>query len=238
MWELDHKEDWVLKNWWFWTVVLDILESVLDYKEIKPVNPKGNQSWIFIGRTDAEAEAPILWPPDAKNWLIGKDPDAGKDWRLEKWATKDEGIIDSIDMSLRKLRETVTEKGMASHSSVLAWRIPAMGETGGLPSMGSHRVGHNWSDLAAVAAARKQWRIGWSGMPKSMVSQRIGYDQATEEGFPNSSVGKESACNAGDPGLIPGSWRSAGKGIGYLFQYSWASLVAQLVKNHWTTKNI
>ena len=81
MWELDYKESWVLKNWCFWTVVLKTLESPLDCKEIQPVHPKGNQSWIFIGRTDAEAETPILWPQDAKNWLIGKDPDTGKDWR-------------------------------------------------------------------------------------------------------------------------------------------------------------
>ena len=79
MWELDHKEGWVL-NWCFWTVVLEkTLESPLDRKEIKPVNPKGNQPWIFIGRTDAEAETPILWPPDVKSWLTGKDPAAGKD---------------------------------------------------------------------------------------------------------------------------------------------------------------
>ena len=82
MWELNHKEGWVLKNWCFWTMVLEkALESSLDYKEIKPVHPKGNQSWISIGRTDAEAEPPILWPPDAKRWLIRKDPDAGKDLR-------------------------------------------------------------------------------------------------------------------------------------------------------------
>ena len=82
MWELDYKESWMLKNWCFWTVVLEkTLESPLACKEIQPVQPKGNQSWIFIGRTDAEAEAPILRPPDVKNWLIGKDPDAGKDWR-------------------------------------------------------------------------------------------------------------------------------------------------------------
>ena len=82
----------LLNNWCFWTVVLErTLESPLDCKEIKPVNPKGNQSWIFIGRTDAEAEAPILWPPDVKNWLNGKDPDAGKDWRQEeKGTTEDE----------------------------------------------------------------------------------------------------------------------------------------------------
>ena len=84
MWELDYKESWVPKNWWFWTVVLEkTLECPLDCKKSHPVNPKGNQSWIFIGRTDAEANTPILWPPDVKNWLIGKDPDAGKDWRWE-----------------------------------------------------------------------------------------------------------------------------------------------------------
>ena len=94
MWELDCKESWVLKNWCFWTVVLEkSLESSLDCKEIQPVHPKGDQSWIYVGRTDAEAETPILWPPDAKNWLTGKDPDAGKDWRQEeKGMTKDEMV--------------------------------------------------------------------------------------------------------------------------------------------------
>ena len=94
MWELDHKEGWVLKNWCFQTVLLEkTLESPLDCKEIKPVNPKGNQPWIFIGRTDTEAETPILWPPDAKSQLIGKDPDAGKDWRQEeKGVTEDEMV--------------------------------------------------------------------------------------------------------------------------------------------------
>ena len=85
MWDLDHKESWMSKNWCFWAVVLGkTLESPLDNKEIQPVHPKGNQSWIFIGRTDVEAETLILWLPDAKNWLFGKDPDAGKDWRQEK----------------------------------------------------------------------------------------------------------------------------------------------------------
>ena len=85
IWELDHKEGWVPKNWCFQIVVLEkTLESHLDCKEIKAVNPKGNQPWIFIGRTDVEAETPILWPPDEKNWVIGKDPDSGKDWRQEK----------------------------------------------------------------------------------------------------------------------------------------------------------
>ena len=92
MWELDYKESWVSKNWCFWAVVSEkTVESPLDCKKIQPVNPKGNQSWIFIWRSDVEAETPIFWPPDGKNWLIGKDPDAGKDWRQEeKGRTEDE----------------------------------------------------------------------------------------------------------------------------------------------------
>ena len=93
MWELDHKERWVPKKWCFWTVVLEkTLESPLVCKEIQLVHPKGNQSWMFIGGTDAEAETPILWPPHVKNWLIWKDPDAGKDCRREKRMTKHEAV--------------------------------------------------------------------------------------------------------------------------------------------------
>ena len=93
MWKLDHNEDWELKNWCFWIVVLEkTLENPLDCKEIKPVNPKGNQLCIYIVKTYAEAEAPILWPPDAESWLSGKDPDAGKDWKQkEKGMTEDDG---------------------------------------------------------------------------------------------------------------------------------------------------
>ena len=91
MWELDHKESWGPKNWCFWTVVLKkTLESPLDCKEIQPVNLKGSQSWIFIGRSDAEADTSILSPPDAKNWFLRKDPDSGKNWRQEKGMTEDE----------------------------------------------------------------------------------------------------------------------------------------------------
>ena len=92
MWELDYKESWALKNWCFWTVVLEkTLEHPLDYREIHLVHPKGDQCWVFIGRTDAEAQTPILWPPDVKNWLIGKDPDAGRDCgQEEKGTTEDE----------------------------------------------------------------------------------------------------------------------------------------------------
>ena len=94
MWELDYKESWMLNNWCFWTVVSEkTLESSLDCKEIQPVHPKGNQSWIFIGRTDAEAETPILWPPDAKSWLIGKAPDARQDWRWEEKGTAEDEMV-------------------------------------------------------------------------------------------------------------------------------------------------
>ena len=94
MWELDYKESWALKNWCFWTAVLEkTLESSLDWKEIQSVHPKGDQSWIFIGRTDTEAEAPVLWPPDSKSWLIGKDTDAGKDWRQEEKGTTEDEMV-------------------------------------------------------------------------------------------------------------------------------------------------
>ena len=114
MWELDQKEGWVPKNWYFLIVVLEkTLESPFYSKEIKPVNSKQNQPWIFIERIVAEAEAPILWPLDTKSWLIGKDPNAGQDWRQkEKRATEDEmdGITDSMDMNLSKLWEIVKDR--------------------------------------------------------------------------------------------------------------------------------
>ena len=114
MWELNHNESWALKNWCFWTVVLEkSLESPL-HSKIKPVNPKWNQSWVFIGRTDTEAEAPILWPHDAKIWLIWKYPDAGKDWgQEEKRMMEDEMVgwhINSMGMSLNKLQEMVKDR--------------------------------------------------------------------------------------------------------------------------------
>ena len=140
MWELDYKEIWAPKNWCFWTVVLEkTLESPLDCKEIKPVNPKGNQFWIFIGRTDAEAEAPILWPPDVKNQLIRRDSDARKDWRQEE------------------TEMTGWDGWMASPIQWIwvwasSWSWWWTGRPGVLQSMGLQRIGHEW-------VTKLSWRI-------------------------------------------------------------------------------
>ena len=131
MWELDYKESWVLKNWCFWTVVLEkALESPLDCKESQPVHPKGDQSWVFIGRTDAEAETPILWPPHAKSWLTGKDLDAGRYWgQEEKGTTEDDGWMPSL-----------TQWACVWVNSG-SWQWT--GRPGVLWFMGSQRVGHD-----------------------------------------------------------------------------------------------
>ena len=139
MWELDCEEGWAPKNWCFWTVVLEkTLESPLDCKEIQPVHPKGDQSWLFIGRTDAEVETPILWPPDAKNWLIGKYPDAEKDWRQqEKGMTGWDGWMALLTWWM-----------WVSVNSRSWWWT---GRPGVLRYMGSQRVGHDWAtDLMMI----------------------------------------------------------------------------------------
>ena len=140
MWELDYKESWAPKNWWFWTVVSEkALESPLVCKEIHPVHPKGNQSWIFIGRIDVEAETPILWPPGANSWLIWKDPDAGKDWREEKGTTEDEMVgwhhwLNGYDFY--KPRELVMDRE--------AWRAAVHGVTKSKTQLS------NWTETLAV----------------------------------------------------------------------------------------
>ena len=130
MWELDCEESWVPKNWCFWTVVLEkTLESPLDCKEIQPVHPKGDQLWVFIGRTDVEAETPILWPPHAKSWLIWKDPDAGKDWRQEKGSTEDEIVGWHPWLDERKFEYAT---GVRDGQGTLA-------------CLGLQRIRHNWA---------------------------------------------------------------------------------------------
>ena len=131
MWELDCEESCMLKNWCFWTVVLEkTLESPLDCKEIQPVHPKGDQSWVFIRRTDVEAETPILWPPDAESWLIWKDPDGEKGWgQEEKGMTEDEMV------------------GWHHYGHGFGWTLGVGDEQGGLVCCGSwgRRVGHDWA---------------------------------------------------------------------------------------------
>ena len=133
MWELDCEESWVPENWCFWTVVLEkTLESPLDCKEIQPVHSKGNQSWVFIGSTDAEAETPVLWPPHVKSWLIGKDSDAGRDWgREEKGMTEDEMV--GWHQPTRRTWVWVNSRSW--------WWI---GRPAVLWFMGSQRVRHDW----------------------------------------------------------------------------------------------
>ena len=145
MWELDHKGGWAPKNLCFWTVVLEkTLESPLDFREIQPVNPKGNQSWVFIGKTDAEIEAPILWPPDAMNWLIGKDPDSGKDWRQKKGMAVD-GVVGM-------------HHWLEGHEFVQSLRV---GVGTGSPvcciPWWSQRVGHDWTErmFKVISSDRK-----------------------------------------------------------------------------------
>ena len=155
MWELDHKEGWESKNGCSWTVVLKkIPKSSLDCKEIKPVHPKGNQSWIFIGRTDAEAEAPILWPRNLKSWLIGKDPDAGKDWGQGKGATEDEMVRRHHQLNGHQSAQTPGDsKGQGSLECCSSW--------------GHKESGHHWTNNMVILKVKKKkakYKSSWKSL--------------------------------------------------------------------------
>ena len=163
MWEFNHKESWAPKNRYFWTIMLEkTLENLLDCKETQPVHPKGNQSWS----TDAEAEIPIIWPPDTKNWLTGKDPDAGKDWRQEEKGTTEDEIV---------------ERHHQLNGHVLVWVSSGSWWWTGMPSMlqstESQRVGHDWSDLAVAA---KSLQMVIAAMKLKDTPWKKSYDQPRE----------------------------------------------------------
>ena len=231
MWELDHMEDWVPKYWCFQNVVLEkSLESPLDNKDINPVNRKGNQPWIFIGRTDTKAEAPILWLPDAKSQLIGKDPDGGKDWgQEEKGATKDDmasldGITDLMDMSLSKLQVIPEDRG--------AWNAAIHR---------LQRVGHN---LATEQQQQQNFPQG-TYISLSNCSRRMFIIICKQSALFTS--GNFSSCTTQSPSHLPQgfhcrdtweSWRSKGNGFQNTRQASWTQLLGWQKSSFWFFYNI
>ena len=264
MWELDYKESWVPKNWCFWTVLLKILESPLDCKEIKPVNRKGNQSWIFIGRTDAEAETPILGPPDAKNWLIWKDTDAGKDWMQEKQTT-DEMVGWHHQLDGHEFEQALgVGDGQGSLTCCSPW---------------SHRVGHDWTELSlplyvciassllihllmdiyVVSMSWLLWvvlELWWTGKPgvlQSMGLQWVKHDWVTELNWICSVCVLVTQYNVwlfATPCTSPGSsvhgilqarileWVAIpfSRGSSWLRDQTWVSLVAGRFFTIWATR--
>ena len=209
-------ESWTVKNWCFWTVVLEkTLESPLDSKKIQPVHPKGDQSWVFIGRTDVEAETPILWPPDAKSWLIGKDPDAGRDWgQEEKGTTEDEMAGWHHQLNGHGFGWTLgVGDGQAGLACCDSWGRKELDTTEWL----------NWTELNHYSTITE-------------VSTCICYFS-----FPHGSLAKWPPVNAGDVSLIPGLGRSPGKGNSKSLQYSclgnpmdrgaWQAIVHGVAKN-------
>ena len=161
MWELDYKDSWVPKNWCFWTVVLEKTpESPLDWKEIQPVHPKGSQSWIVIGSTDAEAETLVLWPPNVKNWLVGKDPNSGEDWRWEEKGTTEDEMVGWHHQFNGHEFEEALELVMDRE----VWRTAVHG---------SAKVGHNsdWTELLLskehrpFSEASSEWYRRWNNSP-------------------------------------------------------------------------
>ena len=221
-WELDYKENWVPKNLCFWTMVLEkTLESPLDCKEIQPVHPKGNQSWICIERTDAEAETPIFWPYEVKRWLFGKDPDA----RKEK--AGGEGDHRGWDGWMASLTWWTW-----------VWASPGFGDGQGslvCRSLWGFRVRHDWvTELnwlnvfiphhCPPNSLKPNVMVFWDG--KFRWNHEVGpptrelVSPIRRGGFPGGSEVKTSACNVGDPGSIPGSRRSPGEGNGNPLQYS------------------
>ena len=171
MWEPDHKEDWVPKNWCFWTVVLEkTLEHPSDIKDIKPVNPKGNQPWIFIGRTDAEAEAPKLWPPDTQSWLSRKDPNAEKDWRQEEKGTTEDDMAGwrhwLNEHEFEQTQETVKDREAwcaAVHGVTKRWA--GLRDWRATASKWHTHQGHGSSEVNCKRSKSGWWPNSWKSPP-------------------------------------------------------------------------